>query len=66
MMYEVERLREKADLCYRLADTILDEQMAKALLEYAADTEKRLLSSKWGLCCRVMFEAASLVTVTYY
>jgi hypothetical protein len=41
MMCQLERLREKADLCYRLADTIFDEQLVKALLEYAAEAEKK-------------------------
>jgi hypothetical protein len=39
-MSEVQRLREKADRCHRLARTIFDEQMVKALREYAAEAEE--------------------------
>ena len=40
-MSEAQRLREQAALCHRLVRTMLDERMAKALREYAADVEKK-------------------------
>ena len=41
MVSEAQRLREQADRCRRLAHTMLDERMEKALREYAANVEKK-------------------------
>jgi hypothetical protein len=65
MMSEAERLREQADLCYRLIRTTLDEQMAKALREYAADVEKKAATLEAALCCREVFGASPITTVGY-
>jgi hypothetical protein len=62
-MSEAQRLREQADLCHRLVRTTLDERMAKALREYAADVEKKAAVLEAELCCHSMFEAPSPVTV---
>ena len=61
-MSEVQRLREQADRCRRLAHTMLDERMEKALREYAADVEKKAGVLEAGLCCRAVFEAPSPIT----
>ena len=66
MMSEVQRLREQANLCHRLVRTMLDERMAKALQEYAADVEKKAAVLEGELCCRPVFEAPSSVTVAGY
>ena len=65
-MSEAQRLRKQADLCRRLVRTTLDEQMAKALREYAADAEKKAAVLEAGFCCRAAFEAPSPVTVAGY
>jgi hypothetical protein len=66
MMHEVERLREKADRWYRLADMIPDEQMAKGLREYAADAETKAAVLETELCCRAVSDAPSPATVASY
>ena len=65
-MSEAQRLREQVDLCRRLLRTVLDEQMAKALREYAADVGKKAAALEAKLSCRPVFEAPSLVTVAGY
>jgi predicted nucleic acid-binding Zn-ribbon protein len=63
MMSEVQRLREQADRFHRLARTIFDEQMVKALREYAAEAEQEAAVLEAGLRRLAMFEAASAIIV---
>jgi hypothetical protein len=62
MMSEVQRLREKADRCLRLARTIFDGQMVQALRQYAAEAEKEAAVLEAGLRWRVAFEAPNLIS----
>jgi hypothetical protein len=62
-MSEVQRLREKADRCHRLARTIFDDQMVKALRDYAAEAEEEAAVLEAGLRRRVGFEAPSPITI---
>jgi hypothetical protein len=65
-MGEVQRLREQADRCHRLARTIFDEQMMKALRKYAAEAEEEAAILEAGLRGRAVFEAPGSITVTGY
>ena len=62
MMSEVQRLREKADRWHRLARSILDEQMVKALQECAADAEEEAAALEAGLRWFATFEAPPPIT----
>jgi hypothetical protein len=65
-MGEVQRLREQADRCYRLARTIFDEQMVNALRKYAAEAEEEAAVLEAGLRGRAVFEMPSSITVAGY
>jgi hypothetical protein len=62
-MSEVQRLREKAARWHRLARSIFDEQMVKALRKCAADAEEEAAALEAGLRRRVAFEATIPITI---
>ena len=61
-MSEVQRLREKADRWHRLARSIFDEQMVKALRKCAAEAEEEAAALDAGLRWFATFEAPPPIT----